>query len=50
MLINWTDILDGEIVNAGWAVAQMVVRPRTSRQVAAGLNVARWRNVRSAAY
>ena len=50
MLVNWTDILDGEIVNAGWAVAQMVVRPRTSRQVAAGLERRPLEKSRSAAY
>jgi NACHT domain len=44
VLINWTDILDGEIVNAAWAVAQMAVKPRASRRVAAALDTAAWGN------
>ena len=42
VLVNWTDILDGEIVNAAWAVAQMVAKPRTSRQAAVNLGTATW--------
>ncbi|HEY6491890.1 MAG TPA: NACHT domain-containing protein [Trebonia sp.] len=40
--MSWTDILDGEIVNAAWAVAGMVTRPRESRRVAAALDTAAW--------
>ena len=40
--VNWTDILDGEIVNAAWAVAGMVAKPRTARRVAASLDTAAW--------
>jgi hypothetical protein len=40
MLVNWSDILDGEIVNAAWAVAGMVAKPRTSRRTAAALDTA----------
>src|SRR5580658_6164488 len=40
VLVNWTDILDGEIVNAAWAVAGMAARPRPSRRVAADLDTA----------
>jgi hypothetical protein len=42
MLVSWTDILDGEIVNAAWAVAGMVAKPRTSRRAAADLDTAAW--------
>jgi hypothetical protein len=42
VLVNWTDILDGEIVNAAWALAGMTARPRTSRRAAAGLDTAAW--------
>lgn len=42
MLVNWADVLDGEIVNAAWAVAGMVARPRASRRVAADLDTAAW--------
>jgi hypothetical protein len=42
MLVNWSDILDGEIVNAAWAVAGMVAKPRTSRRTAAALDTAAW--------
>src|SRR5262245_37560172 len=42
MLVNWSDILDGEIVNAAWAVAGMVAKPRTARRTAAALDVAAW--------
>jgi hypothetical protein len=42
VLVSWTDILDGEIVNAAWAVAGMVTRPRESRRVAAALDTAAW--------
>jgi hypothetical protein len=41
LAVNWTDILDGEIVNAAWAVAGMVARLRTARKVA-GLDTAAW--------
>jgi hypothetical protein len=40
--VNWADILDGEIVNAAWAVAGMVAKPRTARKVAASLDTAAW--------
>jgi hypothetical protein len=40
--VNWTDILDGEIVNAAWAVAGMVAKPRASRRTAADLDTAGW--------
>jgi NACHT domain len=42
MLVNWSDILDGEIVNAAWAVAGIVAKPRTSRRTAAALDTAAW--------
>jgi hypothetical protein len=42
VLLNWTDILDGEIVNAAWAVAGMVTKPRASRRVTAALDTAAW--------
>lgn len=42
VLANWTDILDGEIVNAAWAVAQMATKPRTSRRAALDLDTAAW--------
>jgi len=42
VLINWTDVLDGEIVNAAWAVAQMAAKPRTSRRAAADFDTASW--------
>jgi len=42
LAVNWTDVLDGEIVNAAWALAGMVARPRTSRRVAASLDIAAW--------
>jgi hypothetical protein len=42
LAVNWTDILDGEIVNAAWAVAGMAARPRTARRVAASLDTAAW--------
>ncbi len=42
VLVNWTNLLDGEIVNAAWAVAQMAARPRTSRRAAADLDTAAW--------
>ena len=37
LAVNWTDILDGEIVTAAWAVAGMAARPRAARRVAANL-------------
>jgi hypothetical protein len=42
LAVNWTDVLDGEIVNAAWALAGMVARPRTGRKVAASLDTAAW--------
>jgi hypothetical protein len=42
MLVNLTDIADGVLVNAIWAVGQMVVRPRTGRRVAANMDIASW--------
>lgn len=42
MLVNWSDILDGEIVNAAWAVVGMVAKPRTSRRTAGALDTAAW--------
>jgi hypothetical protein len=42
LAVNWSDILDGEIVNAAWAVAGMVAKPRTARKVAASLDIAAW--------
>jgi hypothetical protein len=42
MLVSWTDILDGEIVNAAWAVAGMAARPRASRRASADLDIAAW--------
>ena len=42
VLVNWTDVLDGEIVNAAWAVAGMVVKPRTGRRTVADLDTAAW--------
>ena len=42
MLVTWSDILDGEIVNAAWAVVQMAAKPRTSRRVATELETASW--------
>jgi hypothetical protein len=42
LAVNWSDILNGEIVNAAWAVAGMVARPRTGRKVAASLDTAAW--------
>ena len=42
MLLNWTDVLDGEIVNAAWALVQMLGRARTSRSAAADLDTAAW--------
>jgi hypothetical protein len=44
VLINWTDILDGEIVNAAWAVGQMAVKPRSARRVGTALDTAVWAN------
>ena len=45
MLINPADVAtvaDGVIVNAVWAVGQIVTRPRESRRVAAGLDTVGW--------
>jgi NACHT domain len=35
-------VLDGEIVNAAWAVVQMAATPRTSRRASADLDTAAW--------
>jgi hypothetical protein len=40
--INPADVADGVLVNAVWAVGQMVVRPRESRRAAAGMDTAGW--------
>jgi hypothetical protein len=45
MLVGWTDILDGEIVNAAWAVAGMVAKPRASRRTQAALDTAAWADI-----
>lgn len=42
MLVNPTDIADGVLVNAIWAVGQMVVRPRAGRRAAANMDVVSW--------
>lgn len=45
VLINPADVsavADGVLVNAVWAVGQMVARPRESRRTAAGLDTAAW--------
>ena len=42
MLINPGDVADGVLVNALWAVGQMVARPRTSRRAVTGLDIAGW--------
>src|SRR5580704_15238014 len=42
LAVNWADILDGEIVNAAWALVGMAAKPRTSRRVAASLDTAAW--------
>ena len=45
MVINPADvatIADGLLVNAVWAVGQMVARPRESRRAAAGMETAGW--------
>jgi hypothetical protein len=45
VLINPADVAavaDGVLVNAVWAVGQMVARPRESRRAAAGLDTAGW--------
>jgi NACHT domain len=42
MLVNPTDIADGVLVNAIWAVGQMVVRPRAGRQAAVDMDIASW--------
>jgi hypothetical protein len=40
MLVNPADIIDGEIVNAAWAVAGMVVKPRRGKRTAVDLDTA----------
>jgi len=47
--VNWPDILDGEIVNAAWAVAGMVAKPRTGRKVAVSLDTVAWNSGRYSA-
>ena len=42
MLVNWTDLLDGEIVSAVGAVARMAAKPRVSRRVEKDLAIATW--------
>jgi hypothetical protein len=45
VLINPADVAavaDGVLVNAVWAVGQMVTRPRESRRVTAGMDTAEW--------
>ena len=45
MLINPADVAavaDGLVVNAVWAVGQMVARPRESRRAAAGMDIVGW--------
>ena len=42
MLINPGDVADGVLVNALWAVGQMIMRPPGSRRVASDLDVAGW--------
>ena len=42
MLVNPTDIADGVLVNAIWAVGQMVVRPRLGRRTAVNMDRASW--------
>ena len=42
MLVNPTDIADGVLVNAIWAVGQMVVRPRVGRRTAADMDIVSW--------
>jgi len=44
MLINPTDIADGVLVNAIWAVGQMAMQPRAGRQAAANMDIASWAN------
>jgi hypothetical protein len=36
LAVNWTDILDGEIVNAAWALAGMAARPRAAARTRSG--------------
>jgi NACHT domain len=45
VLVNPADVAavaDGVVVNAAWAVAGMVAKPRTARRVAADLDTATW--------
>jgi hypothetical protein len=42
MLLNPTEIADGILVNAIWAVGQMVVRPRSGRRTAANMDLVSW--------
>ena len=44
MLVNPTDIADGVLVNAIWAVGQMVVRPRAGRRAAVNMDIVSWAN------
>ena len=42
MLVNPTDIADGVLVNAIWAVGQMVAQPRAGRRAAVNIDIASW--------
>jgi hypothetical protein len=42
VIVNWTDILDSEIANALWALAQKLAKPRVSRAVSADLDMVSW--------
>jgi hypothetical protein len=42
VLVNPTDIVDGVLVSAIWAVGQMMVQPRTGRRTAADMDIASW--------
>jgi NACHT domain len=45
VLINPGDVADGILVNALWAVGQMVARPGASRRAAAELDLAGWMDI-----
>jgi NACHT domain len=42
VLVNWSDILDEELVSAAGAVVAMVAKPRPGRRAAAALDTAAW--------
>jgi hypothetical protein len=44
MLVNPTDIADGVLVNAIWAVGQMVTRPRAGRRATINMDIVSWAN------